>query len=80
MCCFNFQLIYDFRDGGGTFGLISLHPDQISDEEIAKFRRIGVEIPSMMYVCVKRCLSTFYVHTNIHYLFCHYMQSELPYL
>lgn len=45
-----FQLIYDFKDGGATFDLISLHPDQISDEDVAKFRKIGVEIPSMMYV------------------------------
>ena len=46
-----FQLIYDFKDGGASFGLISLHPEQISDEDVTKFRKIGVEIPSMMCVC-----------------------------
>ena len=42
------QLIYDFKDGGGSFGLISLHPEKLSSEDRSKFDRIGVEIPSMM--------------------------------
>ena len=42
------QLIYDFKDGGGTFGLMSLHPDEILPEDKEKFRKIGVQIPNMM--------------------------------
>ena len=41
------QLIYDFKDGGGSLDLISLFPDEIPMDEKAKFVRIGVEIPSM---------------------------------
>ncbi len=41
------QLIYDFRDGGASLGLISLHPDQLRGEDKVRFKRIGVEIPSM---------------------------------
>ena len=41
------QLIYDFKDGGGSFGLISLLPDALPEEEKEKFLRIGVQIPSM---------------------------------
>ena len=43
-----FQLIYDFKDGGASFGLISLLPDEIPEEDKSKFLKIGVEIPSMM--------------------------------
>ena len=42
-----FQLIYDFKDGEGSLGLISLHPDQLPEEEMMKFKKIGVKIPSM---------------------------------
>ena len=42
------QLIYDFKDGGGTFGLMSLHPDKISDEDKKRFKKIGVQMPSML--------------------------------
>ena len=42
-----FQLIYDFKDGGGSLGLISLHPDQLPEEDKLKFKKIGVNIPSM---------------------------------
>lgn len=41
------QLIYDFKDGGASLGLISLHPSQLREAEKAKFRKIGVKIPSM---------------------------------
>jgi len=41
------QLIYDFKDGGGSLGLISFLPDEISEEDKFKFLKIGVEIPSM---------------------------------
>lgn len=44
------QLIYDFKDGGGTFGLLSLHPEEIVSEDKEKFKKIGVDIPSMLYV------------------------------
>jgi len=43
-------LIYDFKDGGGSLGLISLLPDEIPEEDKSKFLKIGVEIPSMKYV------------------------------
>ena len=42
------QLIYDFKDGGGTFGLMSLHPDKISEEDRKRFKKIGVLMPSML--------------------------------
>lgn len=42
------QLIYDFKDGGGSFGLMSLHPEEIAADDKEKFRKIGVEIPSML--------------------------------
>ena len=42
------QLVYDFKDGGGSIGLMSLHPDQISNEEKDKFRKMGVQMPSML--------------------------------
>ena len=41
------QLIYDFKDGGASLGLISLHPDQLPEEDKLKFEKIGVSIPSM---------------------------------
>ena len=44
------QLIYDFKDGGGSFGLLSLHPEHLPDKDKAKFEKIRVKIPSMMYV------------------------------
>lgn len=42
------QLIYDFKDGGGSLGLISLHPEKLNDSDKRKFEKIGVDIPSMM--------------------------------
>lgn len=42
------QLIYNFKDGGASFDLISLHPNQLKKADMAKFRRIGVYIPSEM--------------------------------
>lgn len=42
------QLIYDFRDGGGSFGLLSLRPEHLPDKDKTKFERIGVKIPSMV--------------------------------
>ena len=53
-----FQLIYDFKDGGGTFTLMSLHPDEILAEDVERFEKIGVEIPSMMYVHSLFCMLT----------------------
>ena len=44
--CFFLQLIYDFRDGGGSFGLLTLHPDQLSEEDRQKFTRIGFQLHS----------------------------------
>lgn len=40
---FFLQLIYDFKDGGGSLGLISLHPERLRDEDKRQFLRIGVE-------------------------------------
>ena len=48
--CFCVQLIYDFKDGGGSIGLISLHPDNLSGVLRDSFERIGVEIPRLLYV------------------------------
>lgn len=42
------QLIYDFKDGGASIGLISLNPGQMEEEEKDKFERIGIKIPSKM--------------------------------
>jgi len=41
------QLIYDFKDGGSTLGLISLHPESLPEHDKMKFKKIGVIIPSM---------------------------------
>ncbi len=41
------QLIYDFKDGGSSLGLISLHPDKLKEADTAKFKKIGVNVPSM---------------------------------
>ena len=41
------QLIYDFKDGGASLGLITLHPEKLPEADKAKFSRIGVKIPSM---------------------------------
>ena len=46
-CDIYIQLIYDFKDGDGSLGLISLNPDLIPTEDEMKFRSIGVQIPSM---------------------------------
>ena len=45
---FFLQLIYDFKDGGSSLGLISLHPDKLKEGDTAKFKEIGVNVPSMM--------------------------------
>ena len=42
------QLIYDFKDGGASLGLISLHPEKLSEEDKMKLKKIGVKIPSKM--------------------------------
>ena len=42
------KLIYEFKDGGGSFGLLSLNPDELPSDDVVKFERIGVKIPSMM--------------------------------
>ena len=40
------QLVYDFKDGGGTFGLLTLSPGDLEEKEKKKFEKIGVLIPS----------------------------------
>ena len=42
------QLIYDFKDGGGTLGVLSLNPGQLHEEEKEQFTKLGIQIPSMM--------------------------------
>ena len=42
------QLIYDFRDGGGSFGMLSLRPEMLSNEVRANFKKIGFKLPSRM--------------------------------
>ena len=44
------QLIYDFKDGEASLGLISLHPEKLLEKDKMKFKKIGVKIPSMTYV------------------------------
>ncbi len=44
---FVLQLIYDYKDGGGSIGLVCLHPELLSKSEKEAFDRIGVSIPSM---------------------------------
>ena len=44
--CFFLQLIYDFRDGGGSFGLLTLRPDQLREEDRQKFTKIGFQLDS----------------------------------
>lgn len=51
------QLIYDFKDGGGSFGLISLHPEKLSEQDRMKFKKIGVEIPSMEWAHNQFCMT-----------------------
>ncbi|CAI8052619.1 E3 ubiquitin-protein ligase rnf213-alpha [Geodia barretti] len=41
------QLIYEIKDGGGSFGLLSLNPDELPSDDVIKFEKIGVQIPSM---------------------------------
>ena len=50
------QLIYDFQDGGGSFGLMTLHPDQIPEQDKERFRKIGIRIPSMLLVILYKLL------------------------
>ena len=58
------QLIYDSKDAGGSFGLISL---QLQDEEREQFQRIGVKIPQTKFVFLSLSL-TYYAqmfHTHL---------------
>ena len=48
----HFQLIYDFKDGAGSIGLITMHPDEIEDADKERFLNIGIEIPTMRLVLV----------------------------
>jgi len=41
------QLIYDYKDMGASFGLISLHPEKLLESEKIFFKKIGIKIPSM---------------------------------
>ena len=42
-----FQLIYDIKDGGGSFGLITLNAGMVSQADRDKFSKIGVNVPHM---------------------------------
>ena len=44
------QLIYDFRDGGGSFGLLSLHLENLPEENRKKYKKIGFELHSNRFV------------------------------
>ena len=46
-CCYILQLIYDFKDGGCSLDLVSLLPDELSEQDKMKFSKIGVRTPSM---------------------------------
>ena len=41
------QLIYDFKDGEGSIGLVALYPENISKADKTKFKKIGVKIPAI---------------------------------
>ena len=44
------QLIYEVKDGAGTIQLLTLKPEELSEEIIKKFEDLGIEIPDMKYV------------------------------
>ena len=46
--CFSTQLIYDFKDGCGTFGFVCVDLDKVPDETLESFRLIGANIPDDM--------------------------------
>ena len=62
---FHSQLIYDFKDGGGSFGLLTLRPERLPDKHKMKFEKIRVKIPSMMYVCI---FMSMIVNLHVQYL------------
>ncbi len=80
------QMIYDYKDCGASFGLISLHPDKLPESEKETFRKIGIELPSMAYVllhvAIVNKLCTFgsnlapYVYTVGFYF--HYFVTKRP--
>ena len=47
---FGLQLIYDFKEGEGTFGLLAANPQDISPEKKKIFQSLGFDIPSALYV------------------------------
>ena len=56
MHCMNILLLYKYvfvlplqliYDGEGSFGLLSLHPDQLRDQQKTNFQKIGIKVPSM---------------------------------
>jgi hypothetical protein len=53
------QLIYDFKDGGGSFGLLSLNPEKLPKEDRLKFEKIRVHMPSMMELHERKTLDEF---------------------
>lgn len=44
---FTLQLIYDYKDHGGSLGLISLHPHKLEKSDKEAFEAIGVRMPSI---------------------------------
>jgi len=43
-------LIYEVREGAGTIQLLTLKPEELSEEINKKFKVLGIDIPSMKYV------------------------------
>ena len=44
------QLIYDFRDGGGSFGFLSLRPENMPENELEEYKMIGFELHRLKLV------------------------------
>lgn len=44
------QLIYEVSGGAGAIQLLTLKPEELSEEIIKKFEALGIEIPDMKYV------------------------------
>ena len=47
-----FQLVYEFKDGGNSFHVITRYPDNILQRKRETFRLIGANIPTMRCVVV----------------------------
>ena len=42
------QLVYDVQNKTADFILMTLHPDQLSSEDVDQFKKVGIRILSVM--------------------------------